>query len=157
MKKIYNILFPMWFLFILPSYLWIVFVVGNFVVDSLVTIYNLKKQNVDNYMNAYKKSIIKVWVIGFVSDILGSLFLLGLMLVLNKVLEPTDIVLDWITFPWCTILAIPGVIVAGVLIYFLNKKLSFTKTNLSTEQIRLISKYLALITAPYVMLIPLYF
>ena len=54
---------------------------------------------------------------------------------------------------WITI---PGVILAGVLIYFLNLKFSFKKTDLEPAQIRFLSLMLALFTAPYTMMLPIY-
>lgn len=46
-------------------------------------------------------------------------------------------------------------ILAGVLIYFLNRKFAFRKTGLAPEQIHRLALSLAIFTAPYTMLIPI--
>ena len=153
MKKIYNIIFPIGFLFLLPTYFWAIILVGNFIIDSLALYFIFKKLNVE-FKSNYKKSIIKVWLIGFLSDFIGALFLFFILILTDEL--KIDYYINWIDFPWCTILAIPGVIVTAFMIYFVNKKLSFNKTDLTGEQIKLIAKYLAIFTAPYLMLVPLY-
>lgn len=152
LKKMYNIIFPIWFLYFIPSYMWIIILVGNFVIDSVVIGIALKKE--ENFKSVYQKSIFKTWAIGLISDFIGSLALLGLYVLLFDVLS-IDINLDVIYFPGCTIFAIPGVIIAGILIYFLNKKFSFKE--LDEDKRKWMCKIMALATAPYIMLIPLYF
>ena len=61
-----------------------------------------------------------------------------------------------ILFPGTTIISIPGVLLSGVLIYFFNRKLSFGRQELTAVQIHKLSLALAVFTAPYAMMIPLY-
>ena len=49
---------------------------------------------------------------------------------------------------------LPGIAVAGMLIYLLNRRFSFRRTALTAEQIHRLSLALAVFTAPYTMLIP---
>ncbi|MDO4175331.1 MAG: hypothetical protein Q4D42_11260, partial [Eubacteriales bacterium] len=83
---------------------------------------------------------------------IGAAVILCLMMFLDSV-RPSW---DTFYFPGTTLMSLPGVVLAGILIYFLNKRFSFTKCEWSAEQIHKISLVLALATAPYVMLIPLY-
>lgn len=152
MKKLYNILFPIWFLFLIPSWFLLLIIPGNFAIDSLA-IYIISKIKKYNYKEVWKNSIIKIWAIGFISDILGSIFLILLMLLLEQI----KININWLTFPGATLSAIPGVVVAGICIYFINKRYSFNKTSLKANQVKEISLLFAIMTAPYMMLIPLYF
>ena len=60
-------------------------------------------------------------------------------------------------FPGATLYALPGVALAGVLLYWLNRLLSFRKTGLEKRQLHKLCLAIALFTAPYLMLIPLGF
>lgn len=151
MKKIYNLMFPIWFLFLLPSYFWIVILIINFIIDSIVLYLAFNKLNI-NFKENYLKHIIKVWIIGFISDFIGALFLFLLILLFDKL----NITINISRFPWATILAIPGVFISGMMIYHLNRLISFNNS-FNEDEIKLICKYLVIYTTPYLMLIPLYF
>lgn len=101
-----------------------------------------------------KKSIVRIWLIGFLSDFIGATLIFVLMLASDWLKLPFNLIL----FPATTIIAIPGVLLAGVLIFFLNKRFSFQKLQdeLSGEQIHKLCLALAIFTAPYAMFIPLY-
>ncbi len=150
--KIYNILFPAWMFFLLPTAAWLVIIPGNFAIDSLVTLLGLKHLGVEERMPVYKKSIVKTWLFGFLSDFVGA----GLIMLIMFALDAWAPNLDLFYFPGATLLAVPGVILAGVLIYVLNRKFAFRGTGLDDETIRRISRILAIFTTPYLMLIPLY-
>lgn len=82
----------------------------------------------------------------------------ALIFVLMLVSDWLKLPFNLILFPATTIIAIPGVLLAGVLIFFLNKRFSFQKLQdeLSGEQIHKLCLALAIFTAPYAMFIPLY-
>ena len=153
--RLYNIMFPIWFLFFFPL-LWLVMLPVNFGVDSLVLMLSAKKQQVEDRKQLWKKHILAVWGIGFLSDILGAALLIPIYLLLVET-PLVDTFMNPVFFPGSVITAIPGVILAGVLIYFLNKKLTFRKSTLDAAVIHKLCLHLALFTAPYTMLIPLYF
>ena len=153
--RLYNIMFPIWFLFFFPV-LWLIILPVNFGVDSLVLMLSAKRQGLEDRKALWKKHILPVWGIGFLSDLLGGGLLFGIYLLLVE----SPLVGTWmnpVLFPGSVITAIPGVILAGVLIYFLNKKLTFRKSQLDPAVIHKLCLHLALWTAPYTMLIPLYF
>ena len=128
----------------------------NFGVDSLVLMLSARKQGVEDRKSLWKRHILPVWGIGFLSDLLGSALLLGIYVLLAE--SPlVDTWMNPIFFPGSVIMAIPGVILAGFLIYILNKKLTFRKSQLEPAVIHKLCLHLALWTAPYTMLIPLYF
>ena len=153
--RLYNIMFPIWFLFFFPL-LWLVMLPVNFGVDSLVLMLSARKQQVENRKQLWKKHILPVWGIGFLSDILGAALLIPIYILLVET-PLVDTFLHPVYFPGSVITAIPGVILAGVLIYFLNKKLTFRKSELDAAVIHKLCLHLAIFTAPYTMLIPLYF
>ena len=61
-----------------------------------------------------------------------------------------------LNFPGSTVFAIPGAALAGLLIYWFNRRLSFRRTGLPAQTIHKLCLALAVATAPYTMLIPLY-
>ena len=127
--RLYNVMFPIWFLFFFPV-LWLVMLPVNFGVDSLVLMLSAKKQQVEDRKALWKKHILPVWGIGFLSDLIGAAVLIPLYLLIVE--SPlVDSFLNPVYFPGSIITAIPGVIVAGFMIYILNRKLTFRKSTLA--------------------------
>ncbi|MBQ7140601.1 MAG: hypothetical protein IJO32_03780 [Bacilli bacterium] len=155
-KKLYNIIFPIWILFIVPPVILIV-LPSNFIIDSLVLIISLKLFKISNINEIYKKTIFKVWIFGFLSDIIGALFLFLSMFIpgnfwYDKVLSP----LMWnpfetvYSFLYCTI----AIIISGLFIYLFNKKITFKNINIKDNLKKKIAFILALVTAPYLFYLP---
>ncbi len=150
--RLYNVLFPVWMFFFIPTGVWLLILPGNFLVDTLVLVLWMRHQKLDGKLQLYKRKIVPVWLLGFLSDFIGSILTFGLLLILEEIAPNLALHL----FPATTLMALPGVILAGVLIYFLNRRFVFRNTDLSKEQIHSVCLVLALWTAPYTMLIPLY-
>ena len=149
--RLYNVMFPIWFLFLLPNWGHLLILPLNFGIDSLVLYLGARHQKLENKGSLWKKSILKIWLFGFLSDILGALLIVGLYFWLCEIPQ-----WNLILFPGTTLLSIPGVALSGVLIYIFNRKFSFRNTDLTPEQIHKLSLLLAIATAPYTMMIPLY-
>ena len=154
--RLYNIMFPIWFLFFFPL-LWLVMLPVNFGVDSLVLMLSAKRQGLEERKALWKKHILPVWGIGFLSDILGAMLVVVFYFIWCG-LDSMGIATEFnpILFPGTILIALPGVILAGFLIYWLNRKLTFRKSQLEPAVIHKLCLHLALWTAPYTMLIPLY-
>ena len=151
-SRLYNILFPMWLFYIIPTGVWMIILPANFLIDSLVLYIASKYLHIRDCASTWKSSILRIWGIGFASDFLGGLLILAIELIRCE-LYP-----DWNTFffPEATLIAIPGVVLSAICIYCLDKRYAFVKTNLSEPAIKKLSMALAVFTAPYSMLIPLY-
>ena len=148
--RLYNVMFPIWFFFFFPI-VWLLILPVNFLVDSLVVLLSAKRQKLEMPKSLWKKHILPVWGIGFLSDLIGAGLTFGLYLLFADLLD-----LNVHLFPGATLISIPGTILAGVLIYFLNRKLTFRKSQLDPVAIHKLCLHLAIFTAPYTMLIPLY-
>ena len=148
--RLYNVMFPIWFFFFFPP-VWLLILPVNFLVDSLVVLLSAKGQKLETPKALWKKHILPVWGIGFLSDLVGAGLTFGLYWLLAE-LPGMELHL----FPGATLISIPGTIAAGILIYFLNKKLTFRQSQLDPVAIRKLCLHLAIFTAPYTMLIPLY-
>jgi hypothetical protein len=138
--RLYNVLFPVWMLVTMPV-IWYIVIPGNFIIDSLVLILALKALKVENRKSFYKKHIFLVFGFGFLSDILASLPMWG------------GVVLEWGgIYGDSPLLTVPGVVLAGVLIYVFNYFITFRKQEKPLR--KKLSLTLAVATAPYTFLIP---
>lgn len=157
MKKLYNVIFPIWLILIVPPIVLLV-IPSNFLIDSLVLIVGLKMLNVTNWFDKYKKSIIKVWIFGFIADVIGSLLLFATQFMGSNDYLYEKLVYPIVWNPFKSILAVLYVllviIICGLLIYLINYKFAFKKTDLDKKSKKTISILLACVTAPYLFLLP---
>ena len=72
--RLYNMLFPMYLLWLAPT-IWLLIMPANFLIDSIVVLIALSVLKLPP-MAIYKKTILKVWGYGFLSDLIGSASLL---------------------------------------------------------------------------------
>lgn len=162
--KLRNVIFPIWLLWIFPI-TWIIIIPTNVLIDSLVIILGLKFLKLNNIKELYKKSIVKVVIFGFISDIIGS-FVMLLPDFVEKYLS-SKIARDWLysniinsvnyhpfdniySFLWTTI----SLIVSAFFIYLFNKKVSFKNLDIDDQLKRRLSIILAIFTAPYLFYLP---
>lgn len=142
--RLYNAIFPVWLLHFLPQ-LWIFVLPANFLVDSLVLIVSMYVLKIVGKPGFYKRHIFKIFCFGMLSDILGAVFMWQLLAILIK-LNATGIGFGDELF-----ITIPGVMVAGVLIYLFNYFNTFK--NCEEKLRRKMSLIFAIATAPYTMLL----
>ncbi len=157
MKRLYNVIFPVWLIFILPPIILLV-IPSNFIIDSLVLLIGFKALKIANSLPIYKKTILKVWGWGFLVDILGSMLLLATQFLdfsdfwYEEFLKP----IAWNPFskPLALIYTLAVVAICGFLIYLGNYRLVFRKADLEQAQKKRLSILLAVLTAPYLFLLP---
>ncbi|GAA0180527.1 hypothetical protein SH2C18_32020 [Clostridium sediminicola] len=154
--KLYNVLFPIWFLLVFPI-TWIVVLPANFIIDSIVLIISMIFLKQIDIKENYKKSILKVWLFGFLSDFIGA----GILFLSH--IPNGD---WWYEFVYSPVSYNPfdnfyslsyvfiAIIVSGVAIYLFNLKISFKKLNYDLKIKKTIALSLAIFTAPYVLLVP---
>ena len=147
--RLYNVMFPIWLFFLFPSIVWLWLLPANFVIDSLVLLAAAAYGKYAEKKNLWKKSILRVWIIGFLADMAGALVVLAVNAIVVESFPG-----NWGLPPLEQLSTLPGILVAGILIYVWNRKFSFRKTNLEADQIHGLSLALAIVTAPYTMLIP---
>lgn len=138
--RLYNVLFPVWMLMTLPVIWWIV-IPGNFIIDSLVLVIAMKALKLENRWEFYRMHIIQVFLLGFLADVLASVPMwLGVFLELGGPLADSPV------------LTVPGVLLAGVLIYVFDYCISFRKLDKNLR--KKLALTFAIVTAPYTYLIP---
>lgn len=138
--KLYNVLFPVWMLMMFPG-MWLIILPGNFIIDSLVLLITMKILNYADKKMFYKKHILKIFLFGMLADIIGALFIFLMMYVFEIGNMGDELYLT-----------IPGLLIAGLMIFIFNYFITFKKLD-KKERLRL-SLIFAIITAPYTYLIP---
>lgn len=154
--RFYNVIFPVWLLFIFPLS-WLLVIPANFAIDSLIVVLWMYILKLDKKMDVYKKHIIWVFIFGFVADIIG-----GIMLLITQLIGYEEWFYEYITAPvamnpfdniYALLFTFCAVILSGVLIYVFNRFISFRKYK-DLKSKRIISLMLAVLTAPYLFLLP---
>lgn len=157
MKKMYNVIFPIFFLFLFPMS-WLIILPANFLIDLLVFYLSMRHQKIENRKELLFPAVWKVWGFGFLSDIIGCLVLLVFYLISSYLPVFNSITQGIVWNPYGNFIAFlltaGSVVLAGYLIYLFNKKYSFRKTMMSEREKHVTALYLAVFTAPYVLLIP---
>lgn len=149
--KVYNVLLPIWMLIFFPT-TWIVVIPGNFLIDLLVLAIALRALHVEDYKECIKKSILKVWLLGFAADFIGAapMFI--------PVFADWEISNDLTMNPFGSIGAFlwttACIAIAAVCIYCFNKKIALKKCDLTDIQRRKASLAMAIATAPYLFYFP---
>ena len=152
--RLYNVLFPIWFYLLFPQ-VWLLILSVNFLVDSLVMYCSARQQGLENTRVLWKERILPVWGIGLLSDLIGAVLIFVIYMIVAAIPWFAEFA-NPIRFPGTALISIPGVILSGIMIYFLNKNLTFRESDLTSNQIHKLCLHLALWTAPYTMLISLY-
>ena len=147
--KLYNIILPIWLLWLAPV-TWLIILPGNFIIDLLVIVIAMKVLHMENIKENAKKSILYVWIFGFLADFIGVAAMFA-----GSMVEPSGGVIfnpfeSVLSFLWVT----GCVILSGFCIYFFNKKICLRKTNLSDGEKKKIALSLAVFTAPYLFYLP---
>lgn len=138
--RLYNVLFPVWMLLTLPT-IWYIVIPGNFLIDSLVLFLAMKAMKIEEKWEFYRSHIVPVFLLGFLADILAAVPMwLGVYLDLGG------------TYGDSPLLTVPGVLLAGGMIYVFDYYVSFRK--LKKPLRRNLALTFALATAPYTYLIP---
>ena len=156
--RLYNIILPIWLLVWIPSWLWLLLIPINWLVDWLVTRYALKRLGDEGYASRSLKLSWKICIAGFVSDFAGALLLLGalyLCSVLGGNFSPIEQGLGWNPFTnvFSVLLLMAAIALSGFCVYQFDRRI-LGKENLTPEQVHKTALALAVITAPYLYLLP---
>jgi hypothetical protein len=159
-KVLYNVLFPIWLLVFFPSYLWLILIPANYMIDRIVLRWSLGDMP-DNGMFC-RKNTWKICLAGFLGDFVGAIalfFISELLLGFGDdgatfIEKAGDgIMFDPFTNVLSFLIIAAGIALSAVCIYKLDKRI-LGKTELEPEQAKRAAFRLALFTAPYLYLIP---
>lgn len=160
LTRLNNVIFPIWYLILLFPMFWLVMIPSNFIIDSLVVFVALKMMNIPNIKEVYKKSILRVFLFGFLADILGSVLIILVSMIPIEAFY-TLVISPMHTNPFENIYSLLFMLlilaIIGYVIYLFNRHICFKKTDLTNKQKHLIALYLAIFTTPYLFLVPTQF
>ena len=163
---LYNLLLPIWLLVWWPSFLWIIIIPLNYVIDRGVFTLSAKKQKPDLENKFFRKHTWKLWLFGFLSDFIGSILLLSPLFI-----EPPKEIrgnynksafgrfmnaIQFNPFSYFPAFAytVFAVLVAGAFIFLFDKMVLNKTGSLTREQAKSIALKMAIFTAPYLYLVP---
>ncbi|MEC1722960.1 hypothetical protein [Schinkia azotoformans] len=159
--KIYNVIFPIWFLLFFPPVIFIT-LFGNYVIDSIVLIacfylFNISNLQI-NLKTFYKKSILKVWLYGFLADILGALILFLCTMLEEKIglsYEITSAIsYDPFSHPLAVVIILISMLVASYFIFLFNYKITLVPVIAEARLRFKVALTIAIITTPWTFLLP---
>jgi len=151
--RLYNVIFPIWMLWFIPA-TWILILPANFVIDLAVLFFTLKYLKVEERGQIAKKCILRVWICGFLADIIGSIFMFLPILLDVDADFVNSIAMNPFESIWAMIYTTIALMIAGGCIYLLNLKFCLNKSGLELAQKKKVALVMAVITAPYLYYLP---
>lgn len=156
--RLYNIILPIWILLLFPQLL--VFVIpGNLAVDCAVLVLTLLALKHTQKGAVVKQLWWRFWLLGFAADAVGVLWMfLGWLLAIPFEGWWTDtlryIMHNPFGHPLALLWTLAGVALAGVCIYFFDKRAMRACELLAGRERHIIALAMAVVTAPWLFLIP---
>ena len=159
--KLYNVIFPIWFLLFFPPVIFIT-LIGNYVIDSVILLlcfYAFKlSQDQINKKTFYKKNILKVWLFGFLADIIGAAILFALGIWGDYLGVPNEIMsginYDPFSQPLAVVIILCSMLISGAFIFIFNYYITFAK-QVEDRKLRFkLALTIAIITIPWTFLLP---
>ncbi|ACV21486.1 Uncharacterised protein [Slackia heliotrinireducens] len=161
-SNVYNIMLPVWLLVFWPSYLWLLLIPLNYLIDRIVLKWGLGKM--PDAGAFCRRHTWKICLAGFASDFVGMLMLLALFLIPTLAADGSafEAVIHDIGYgigfnPFTNIVAFLvvalAVAVSGLCIYALDRFI-LVRAGLDPVQAKRCALRLALITAPYLFFFP---
>ena len=165
--RLYNVIFPVWILMFWPSPPVILLTLfGNLAIDCLVVFLALLALRHPARGAVLKRCWWKVWLCGFLSDVIGALWLsVGLFGAWALDADGTG---GWISdfamamtvnpfrHPLALIWTAAGAALAGVCIYFFDRRVFRRVPELDQRQGHILALTLAIATAPWLFFLPIY-
>jgi len=159
--KLYNVLFPVWLIVCIPSWLWLIIIPGNLAIDCLVCFLSLCALKHTGKGAVLKQVWWKLWLLGFAADAVGIVWLLlGLVLAtpFGEVWENSVAHISHNSFahPAAFLWTLVAVALSGVCIYFWDRRAMRRCAELDDRQRHMVALAMAIVTAPWLFFIPVY-
>lgn len=160
--RLYNLMFPLWMLVFYPSWLWLVLIPANYLLDRLVLRWSLRPR-ADRGLFC-RRHTWKICLAGFFGDLVGAVLLVGVFLAGAWVSEGSalapmldDLVVGVGFNPFSSpaafgIVAL-AVLISGLVLFLLDRAI-LRRAGLDPAQAKKSALALAVITAPYLFFFP---
>lgn len=158
--RLYNVLLPIWLLWIFPQ-VWLVILPGNLLIDCAVLLLALLALRCTAKRAVLRRVWWRVWANGFLADAAGVAWMvLGLFSAAWGggwwEANLAGIAGSPFRTPLSLVWTLVGVAVAGVCIYFLDRRTLARCPELDGRQRHRAALALAAATAPWLFLVPMY-
>ena len=158
--RLYNILLPIWLLWIFPQ-VWLVILPGNLLIDCAVLLLALAALRIRAKRPVLRRVWWRLWLNGFLADGAGVAWMvLGMFSAASGEGWWAENLTPITGSPFRTPLALAwtliGVAVAGVCIWFLDRRALRRCPELDGRQRHIATLALAVVTAPWLFLVPMY-
>ena len=158
--RLYNVLLPIWLLWIFPQ-VWLIVVPGNLLVDCLVLTLALLAMRHPNKRGVLKALWWKIWLLGFAADFVGVVWMFfGWLLSVPPGEWWSDtmsfILYDPFRHPIAFLWTLVGVALAGVCIYFFDRWAMKSCALLTHRQRHGAALAMAVVTAPWLFFLRIY-
>ena len=158
--RLYNILLPIWLLWIFPQ-VWLVILPGNLLIDCAVLLLALAALRIPAKRPVLRRVWWRLWLNGFLADGAGVAWMvLGMFSAASGegwwAENLTPITGSPFRSPLALAWTLIGVAVAGVCIWFLDRRALRRCPELDGRQRHIATLALAVVTAPWLFLVPMY-
>ena len=166
--RLYNVIFPIWILMFWPSPpVFLVTLFGNLAIDCAVVALALLALRHSAKGAVLRRCWWKVWLYGFLSDVIGAVWLAA-GLFGAWALDADGTAAGWVSdfamamtvnpfrHPLALAWTAVGTAVAGVCSYFFDRRAFRHIPELDGRQSHILALTLALVTAPWLFFIPIY-
>ncbi|MBR4099165.1 MAG: hypothetical protein IKK44_04170 [Clostridium sp.] len=162
--RLYNVIFPIWMLWLFPQ-VWLVALPANLVIDCLVLLAVLKFRGHPQKKTVLKQVWWKLWLLGFAADFIGVAVLLPSLFLQSWLQGAVQIwaeehlipvLYNAFRSPWAFTWTLAAVVLAGVCIYFFDRRALRACSLLTHRDRHVIALTLAIATAPWLFFIPAY-
>ena len=159
--RLYNMIIPVWLLWIFPQ-VWLIILPGNLLIDTAVLLCALMVLGRRDRGRLMKRLWWRVWWRGFAADAAGvAWLLLALVLWDMNIGRRRTFWQNWLggvmgdpfSHPVSFLWTLMAVAIAGVCIYYLDKK-PLRDTGLTEREAHRAALALAVVTAPWTFFIP---
>lgn len=158
--RLYNILLPIWLLWIFPQ-VWLVILPANLLLDCVVLLVALAALRCTAKRVVLCRVWWRVWLNGFLADAAGVAWMVLGMFAAARGGDwweenLTPITGDPFRTPLALVWTLAGVTIAGVCIYFLDRRSLRRCPEVERRQRHGAALALAVLTAPWLFLVPMY-
>lgn len=151
-----NVIFPLWIMALVPPFFFIT-LIGNYVIDSLIVWWTLRSTKLFATRGQWHKYIVKVWLFGFLADIIGAVVLWLLAEVIFwrywKTLNDTFNLYNAFDNLTTFLITFTCMAISGLCIYGFNLWLG-KRHHLPEPFRRRLALRMAVLTAPWLFLVP---
>ena len=158
--RLYNVIFPVWMLFLFPQ-IWLIALPTNLLIDCLVVLFTLMVLKHTQKKAVLKQVWWKIWLLGFAADFIGVAVLFPAMFLVSAVPDGIRDLIEPVMYncwkaPLAFLWTAAAVALAGVCIYFFDRRAMRSCAQLTDRERHLTALSLAIITAPWMFFIPTY-